>query len=114
MNLIRLLPVILSLLLLAAHFYRAGIMFLVICIPASALILFVRTQWVARVVQGILVLGGIEWIRTLITLVMLRQDMGRPWIRLVVILGAVAIMTISSALVFRLKSLRERYKSGQA
>jgi hypothetical protein len=89
-------------------------MFLVICIPASAFLLFVRTQWAARIVQGILVLGGIEWIRTLVVLAMLRQDMGRPWIRLAVILGAVAVMTISSALVFRLKSLRERYKSGQA
>ena len=114
MNLIRLLPVILSLLLLAAHFYRAGIMFLVICIPASALLLFVRAQWSARVVQGILVLGGIEWIRTLVMLAMMRQDMGRPWARLALILGTVAVMTISSALVFRIKALRERYKSGNA
>jgi hypothetical protein len=111
MNLIRLLPVLISLLLMAAHFYRAGIMILVICIPASALLLLVRAQWAVRVVQGILVLGGIEWIRTLVTLVMQRQDMGMPWIRLAVILGVVALVTASSALVFRLKSLRERYKS---
>ena len=114
MNIIRLLPVILSLFLLTAHFYRAGIMFMVICVPASALLMFVRTQWAVRVVQGILVLGGIEWIRTLVMLVMLRQDMGMPWVRLAVILGVVAVITISSALVFRLKPLRERYKSGQA
>ncbi len=113
MNLIRLLPVIICLLLLAAHFYRAGIIVLVIGILASALLLFIRTQWAARVVQVILVLGGVEWIRTLVALVLLRQDMGRPWIRLAVILGVVALMTISSALIFRLKSLRERYKSGQ-
>ncbi len=114
MNLIRLLPVILSLLLLTAHFYRADIMFLVIFIPASALLLLVRTQWAVRVVQGILILGGIEWIRTLVMLVMLRQDMGMPWIRLAVILGVVAVITIASALIFRLKSLRKRYESGQA
>ncbi len=114
MNVIRLLPVILSLLLLSAHFYRAGIMFLVIGTLASGLFLFVRSYWAARIMQGILLIGGIEWIRTLVILAMQRQDMGRPWVRLAVILGVVAVLTISSALVFRLKSLREWYKSGQA
>ncbi len=112
MSLIRLIPVIVSLFLLSAHFYRAGIMALAIALPACLLLLFVRNRYAARFLQILLVLGAIEWVRTVIVLVLERQSMGRPWIRLAFILGTVAILTFSSALVFRSKSLRKRYLSG--
>ena len=72
----------------------------------------IRRPWTARVMQVILVLGGIEWARTLLLLVTERQAMDRPWGRLAVILGVVVIFTFSSALVFRCKSLRKRYNTG--
>ena len=36
--------------------------------------------------------------------------MGQPWTRMVIILGAVTLFTALSALVFRNKLVRQRYK----
>jgi membrane-associated PAP2 superfamily phosphatase len=110
MNFIKLFPVILSTLLLGAHFFRYGNIVLVMLTAALLPVLLVRRPWVVRLFQAVLVIGAIEWTRTLVELVKMRQAMGAPWIRLAVILGAVAVITICSAFVFRFKSLRERYK----
>jgi len=110
MNFIRLLPVILSLLLLGAHFFRAGMIVLVLPAIVVLFMLLICKPGVARLVQAVLVVGGVEWIRTLLVFVKMRQSAGAPWERLALILGGMALFTVCSALVFRLKSLRERYK----
>ena len=110
MNFIKLLPVILSLLLLGAHLLRYGNIPLVLLTASLLPVLLVRRPWVARLFRIVLVVGAIEWVRTLVVLVRIRQAEGGPWIRLTVILGAVAALTICSAFVFRSRSLRERYK----
>jgi len=109
MNFIKLLPVMLSLLLLGAHFFRAGMIIPVLFAVAILFMLLIRKPWVARMIQLVLILGGLEWIRTTIMLVKERQVISAPWERLALILGGVAVLTICSALVFRSKSLRERY-----
>ena len=109
MNVLRLLPVILSFLLLAAHFYRAGL------VPLSALcvglpfLLFLRQPWVPRLLQLLLALGAVEWLRALYGFAAMRIAFGEPWTRLAVILGAVAVFTGLSGLVFRNHKLRTRY-----
>jgi hypothetical protein len=57
----------------------------------------------------LLILAGLEWVRTTVALVSRRQEAEEPWIRLAVILGAVALFTVASALVFRSAALRARY-----
>ena len=109
MNFLRLLPVILSMLLLGAHFYRAGFIVLVVILFASLFLLFIRQTWIVRVIQVELVIGGLEWFRTTYNLVMMRQSMNMPWTRLAIILGGVALFTFCSSLVFRSKSLKKRY-----
>src|SRR5512139_2992004 len=100
MNFIRLLPVILSILLLGAHFFRAGNVAFVLCAVVTLLMMMIRKPWVARLVQLVLVIGGIEWIRTAVILAKMRQAAGAPWMRLVLILGAVAALTICSSFIF--------------
>jgi hypothetical protein len=114
MNFIRLLPVLLSLLFLAAHFYRSGIYFLVVIILLSPFILMIRRQWAVRVIQLELIAGGIEWIRTLFKLVHIRQMYGVPWGRLSLILGGIAVFTFCSVMVFKSRSLRKRYCAGRS
>ena len=109
MNFVRLLPAIVSLLVLAAHFYRAGNLILVVLTAASPLLLFIRSTWIVRVIQVELVFGGIEWIRTISRLVNIRQAHNLPWERLAIILGSVAAITMLSALVFNSKTLKTRY-----
>lgn len=110
MNLLRLLPVILSLLLLGAHFSRHNLSFLIILPLVLLGLLFVRQPWVARLVQWVLVIAAAEWLRTAVVLALQRQAQGMPWIRSAVILSAVCIVTLLSALVFRSAGLRERYR----
>ena len=110
MNGLRLFPVIFSFLLLAAHFYRSGQVILAgLCIALLAL-LFLKESWVARFFQIALLAAAAEWLRTLYVFAQMRIEYDQPWSRLALILGMVALLTALSALVFRAKSLRERYR----
>jgi hypothetical protein len=113
MYVLKLLPVILSGLLLGAHFLRAGLFALAVLSLVFPVLLLFRRGWVARLVQIILVLGALEWIRTLMVLVDERRIAGQAWTRLAIILGLVAVFTGCSALVFCCRSLKNRYKLGK-
>ncbi|MBK9090916.1 MAG: hypothetical protein IPL90_18485 [Holophagales bacterium] len=103
---LRALPVVLSALVLAAHFFRSRQLPLVALSLAVPLLLFVRERWSARVVQAGLVLGALEWVRTLAYFAGQRMEVGRPWGRLAVILGVVATLTALSALAVRVPPAR--------
>jgi hypothetical protein len=104
----------LALLLLAAHFFhaRAGLVS-AICILLIAL-LFVPRAWAGRVLQVVLALGAIEWILTAYTLAQVRMQHGDPYVRLVVILGGVALLTAVSATLFQHPAMRARFGFGGA
>lgn len=110
MSLILLLPAILSLLVMAAHTMRMGTPFLMAIPLAVILALVWPRKWVARTAQIVLILGGLEWIRATLVYVAARQNHDMPWIRLAIILGSVALVTLLSALVFQSKTLRRRYR----
>ncbi len=110
MNVIKLLPVIFSFLLLAAHFLRAGLIPFVAIALLLPFLLFIRRIWIARFIQLTLLIGALEWLRTLFVLINIRQEAGQPWTRLAVIIGIVAAVTGFSALIFQCKSLKTRYK----
>ncbi len=110
MNVLLLFPVLVSSLLLAAHFLRAGMIPFVILALLFPAVLFVRRAWAARLTQVILMLGAIEWIRTVMILVAERRAIGQPWSRLFLIVGGVATFTACSALLFNCSSLQKRYK----
>jgi len=59
--------------------------------------------------QLTLLLGAVEWIHTLVSVAQMRVELGMPWIRTAIILGAVAMFTLLSGLVFRGRALRIRY-----
>jgi hypothetical protein len=109
MNVLRLFPVVLSFLLLAAHFYRAGYPVLTVVSIGVLFLLFLRKPWVPRLFQGLLILGAMEWLRSLYFFAAMRIAWDQPWTRLAIILGAVALFTALSGLVFRNKTLRSFY-----
>lgn len=111
MNALRLLPVMLSLLLLAAHFYRAGQLLPVGLCLAVPLLLFLRKPWVPRLFQALLALGALEWLRTLYGFAAMRIAFEQPWTRLAAILVTVALLTALSGLVFQTAALRRFYRA---
>ena len=106
MNFLRLLPVLISFLLVAAHFFRSGQLIFVTLSLCMPLLLLVRQSWVPWVVQVVLLLAAIEWLRTLINIAQLRMHAGEPWMRMAAILGAVALFTAASGLVLRSAALQ--------
>jgi glucose-6-phosphate-specific signal transduction histidine kinase len=98
---LHLLPALLSLLVLGAHFLRAGNLLLLGVALGLMAILLVRRWWAARAVQVALLLGMAEWARTLVELAGARARAGEPYARLVAILAGVALATGLSALALR-------------
>jgi len=113
MNFLRLLPVFISFLMLAAHFFRAGQTPIVILLMSTLFLLLVRRNWVPWLIQLILVLAAVEWLRTLFVIAQVRIHMGEPWIRMAMILGAVALLTVLSGLVFRTAALQAWYSESR-
>jgi hypothetical protein len=111
MNILRLLPVFISFLLLAAHFMRAGQTVVVVVLLLLLLLLLLKKFWVPWVMQMTLLLGALEWVRTIVFVAQERMEQDMPWTRMAVILGVVVLFTALSSLVFRSKALRQRYSN---
>lgn len=109
MIVIRLIPVFLSALLIAAHLMRMGSMPLVILSLAFPFFLLIKKPWAAKLVQVCLLLATLEWIRTLVQLVSQRIESQTPWTRLAIILAIVTIWTAASACIFFTKTIKARY-----
>ena len=102
-------PVVLSLLVLGAHFMRYDNSVGVVISVALIGLLLLRKAWVARLVQFALVLGVLEWLLTVYRLVQLRTAMGEPATRMVLILGIVIAVTAASALLFETRTMKQVY-----
>ena len=109
MNFVRLLPSIISLLLLSTHFSRSNMPLLSVLFIIIPFLLFIKKQWIVRFIQIVLIVGTFEWIRSTFYYVNQLQELGEPYVRLVIIIGVVALFTGLSALVFKNKKLKEFY-----
>jgi hypothetical protein len=110
MTFLQLLPVALSFLLLGAHFMRAGETLFVALSAGALALLAVPRPWAARAAQVLLLAGAFEWVRSLTTLVAERQQLGLPFTRLALIIGAVALWTAASTLLFGTGRLVRRFR----
>ena len=102
-------PIVLSLVILGAHFLRYDNVIGVGAAAVTIALLFVRQPWAARLVQVVLVVGALEWAYTLYRLVQVRMALEQPFARLAVILGVVIAITLLSAALFQTKGLRKVY-----
>lgn len=111
MTFLRLFPAIFSMLVLGAHFFRDGNLVALGAVIVLLVLLLLKKPWVSYVYQSLLVVGAVEWIRTLVEIARRRVAMGEPWTRMAIILCVVAVVTAASALVFRTRELRRRYQT---
>lgn len=125
MTFLLLVPAILSFLVLAAHFLRASnllldapvlslcLLLLVAPCLGMCMLLLVRQRWVLRVAQGVLILAGVEWVRTANAVAQDRMVEGGNWLRPALILLAVAGVNVVAAALFQTRLLREYYAHHQ-
>jgi len=109
MALLLLLPAVLSLLVFCAHLFREGALFLMLPVLFSLPLLFVRRGHVARFFEVLLLVAALEWGRAALFLALEREDQGRPWLRAVTILVAVALFTLFSAALFETRTMMRIY-----
>jgi hypothetical protein len=100
----------LALLLLGAHFFRAGLVAVAAACAVLLVLLSVRSPWSARALQGALALGTLEWLRTAWVFASARAAAGQPYTRLLVILGSVALLTALAAWLLRSRAARAHFR----
>jgi hypothetical protein len=103
----------LALLLLAAHLLHNGAPVLAALAVAMLALLGLRRAWSGRLVQAILFVATVEWLLTAFTLAQTRMAQGGPYVRLVAILGAVAIFTALAALALQRPPLKAWFRLAQ-
>ncbi len=101
-----LLPIVVSSLLIAAHFYRMGSTILVFIALLLPLLLLVRQGWARSTIRIYLFIAAAEWIRSLFAFIEIYERSGLAWTRLSFILGGVALFTFSSALLLSCRPLK--------
>ncbi|KAA0256588.1 MAG: hypothetical protein EDX89_00355 [Acidobacteria bacterium] len=94
---LRLVPVVLSCVVLGAHFLRSGHVGVAVLLAASPLVLLARRAPAVRAVQLLLLLGALEWVRTAAQIAGARRAVGAPWTRMALILGSVAAVALLGA-----------------
>ncbi|MBD3223168.1 MAG: hypothetical protein GF313_00450 [Caldithrix sp.] len=106
---IRLLPVILSALLIAAHLMRYYGLEIAL-IPIVLLItLFIRHPLIRRGWQILMLISTIIWIDTTVELIHFRLVAQQPYLRLAVIMIAVILFTIFSGVMLENKRIQTFY-----
>lgn len=105
---ILILPIVSSV-LLAAHFSRIQLDWLAVIAILFPLILLIKRKWILRIYQIYLVGGAIIWTERLLHLRKIRIEEGNPWIRLVIILGAIALISLVSAFLLQNKKVQKTY-----
>ena len=106
----------LAYLLIGAHLLFHGAGLAVLISVAAVLCLFIPRRIVSLVHVLLLILCAAEWVRAGAELVMRRIDLGQPYLLAGCILGACALFTLLTALVFRSRRLKNFYRRapGQA
>lgn len=94
----RWIAVVLAFLLLGAHFLRGGhVIVVALLLAAPVVAMIVRRRWMRRMVQVLLVLGGGVWLLTAYAIYSNRVETGEPYVRMLIIMGAVAAFTLLAA-----------------
>ncbi len=95
--------------ILAAHFLRSFDIVFTLFFLFLPLLLSVRSAWAVRVVQAALAFGVFEWIAATARFVAERRATGEPAGRLLLIMGAVILLTVIAVVTLESAGPRSRY-----
>lgn len=107
----RLIPFMLASLILGAHFLRGGSTILVAVCVLFPLLLLIKKRWVLQLLQGFALVGALIWASAAYVLVQSRLEAGAPWMRMLLILGGVAVFTLWAGFLLRSETVQKRYPS---
>jgi len=110
----RIIPIIISFLILGAHFLRGGNTVLTLVLISAPLLLFVKKPWSFYMVKFFLYMGALAWLYTAYELMVQRMAWGEPWLRMVLILAGVALFTAWSGMLMNSKVFRNPYFAAES
>lgn len=102
----------LAYLLAGAHFLRNGEVILVGVAVMLLGSLAVPRAWVAHLTRLALFTCSLVWLNALVAMAAMRYSMGLPFLRLVLILGTVILLTAGAIFVFFHPRIRRYYQLG--
>lgn len=95
--------------LIAAHFLRVGNLIGVALCLAAPLLFLLRRRWSLLVLQWLAYVAAAVWLATAWQIVDMRLAFGAPWLRSLIILAAVAGVTVLAGGLLNSNSLKARY-----
>ena len=107
---LRLVPVILSTLLFAAHVMRFNGPLWAMMVLGILLTLFIRKPWIIRLWQVLLTFATLKWVTIAIELVQMRIAFEMPYLRLAVILIAVVTFNVFAIIWMQDEKIRDFYR----
>ncbi|MBN2717841.1 MAG: 4Fe-4S binding protein [Deltaproteobacteria bacterium] len=90
-------PPVLSILILAAHFLRIGNWGATVAVLFFLSLFFWRHRWMLGVLRTGFALGTLFWLKITLDMILVRMALGEPWIRLSIIMGAVALLSATAS-----------------
>lgn len=97
-------------LILAGHFLRMGALSgVLVCVALPVVAALTRARWALRSLQALLIIGSMSWIVTALRIGAQRRAAGEPWLRMALILGAVAALSALAAALLSRRSVLERF-----
>jgi NADH:ubiquinone oxidoreductase subunit 6 (subunit J) len=102
-------PLLLTALLLGAHFLRNGNLILTLFCLLAPLLLLIKKQWSWLMLQVLIYLGAFIWLNTTIAIIQQRILWGQPWDRVLLIMGTVILFTIWAGLLLNSQKIKPRY-----
>ena len=106
---IRLIPLIISFLLLGGHFLRSGHMIFASLSIFAPLLLLIKKRWILLFVQWLTYSGVIVWTYTTFSLVQQRRMAGAPWVRMLLILSGVSVLTLFAGYLLSSDIVKRQY-----
>ena len=100
---------IVAFVLLGAHFLRGGHLLLAAVALLAPLLLLIKNRWARLTLQGLLYSGAVVWMHTAYILAQERLAAQTPWARMLVILAAVAGITVAAGWALNSKTVKQRY-----
>lgn len=95
--------------LIAAHFLRVGNLIGVALCLAAPLLFLLRRRWSLLVLQWLAYVAAAVWLATAWQIVDMCLAFGAPWLRSLIILAAVAGVTVLAGGLLNSNSLKARY-----
>ena len=106
---LRILPLIISAVVIAAHFLRSySLVPMLMCLAAPALLL-VKRYWSLLALQVLSVASALIWLWALYDIIQQRIFEGRSWIASAVILVSVALFTLYSGWLLNTPQVKRHY-----